>query len=150
MKEILERFIEWVNKHGGPTPVALAIGKSPQSFYNYTNRGSKPNMEIFALLANHYEDFDASYILTGKVRISEEGKELERIKNELQRERAIGNALLGKSEGVNTSPDVRNPDLRKRQFDDMKKSLRGKRSVSKPASVHVQGEKIPTLTDLFN
>ena len=66
MKEIMDRFIDWVNKRGGPTRVAITIGKSPQSFYNYTNRGSKPNMEIFALLANNYPDFDTDFILTGR------------------------------------------------------------------------------------
>lgn len=110
----MDRFIEWINRHGGPTPIAVAIGKSPQSFYNYTNRGSKPNMEIFALLANAYPDFDTDFILTGRRKssaaIEEEMKELEAKYKVLQSmyERAVVEkaALMGKPKGAVPCPDI--------------------------------------------
>lgn len=81
MKDIMDRFNDWVNKHGGPTRVATAIGTSPQNFYNYINRGSKPNIEILARLANTFPDFDVKFILTDRhesgLILEKEFKELE-------------------------------------------------------------------------
>ena len=65
MKESLTRLLDWIDSNGGPQAVAPVIGKSPQTFYNYRNRGSLPNMEIFELLASRFPDFDANYILKG-------------------------------------------------------------------------------------
>lgn len=155
MKEIMDRFIDWVNKHGGPTPVAIAIGKSPQSFYNYTNRGSKPNMEIFALLANKFEDFDTNEILTGKSRSQsvdeEKFKTLEskyQILQSMYEEVSFQKKQLlpGKTKGAILCPDL-DRETRKHQFKDTMKSLRGKWN-SKSISVRVQEVNVPSLSDL--
>lgn len=156
MKEIMDRFIEWVNKHGGPTPVAVAIGKSPQSFYNYTNRGSKPNMEIFALLANAFPDFETDFILTGRKKssavIEEEFKELEAKYKVLQSmyERAVVEKAtsLGKSEDATLCPDVQIYG-RKHQFKDAMKSIRSRRSKVR-MSDRVQGAIVDPLRELYD
>ncbi|CAG5001620.1 hypothetical protein DYBT9275_02705 [Dyadobacter sp. CECT 9275] len=118
MKEIMNRFVDWINEKGGPTPVAIAIGKTPQSFYNYTNRGSKPNMQIFALLANKFDDFDSTYILTGKKsehpveELKKKVMELEAERNAVQsmyKEALRNEALLGKGKGVSNHPQVDRP-----------------------------------------
>ena len=57
MKESLTRLLDWIDSNGGPQAVAPVIGKSPQTFYNYRNRGSLPNMEIFELLASRITSF---------------------------------------------------------------------------------------------
>jgi hypothetical protein len=151
MKDILDRFIDWVNQHGGPTPVAVAIGKSPQSFYNYTNRGSKPNMEIFALLANVFEDFDPSYILTGKVRVSADSEELMRLRQELEREKAIVTKLVGKFKGAIISLDkgrgIRKQETKAMLFNSRRTGRKGK---SKTLSVRVQGAVIPSILNNLN
>ena len=160
MKEIMDRFIEWVNKHGGPTPVAVTIGKSPQSFYNYTNRGSKPNMEIFALLANHYPDFDPDFILTGRNKSTaaaeEKLKEMEAKYHILQSmyERAVVEkaASMGKSKGAKLCPDTKKI-LRIEGAKQMMHNARraGRKGSSKQVSVRVPGALIvPDLKELFS
>lgn len=149
MKEIMDRFIEWVNKHGGPTPVAIAIGKSPQSFYNYTNRGSKPNMEIFALLANHYPDFDTDFILTGRGKsghdIEDKLKALEskyQILQSMYEEVSAQkkNLMPGKFRGaILLSPDTRDRNMRKVQFNDRKIDEKLRRNKSRSVSARVPG-----------
>jgi len=153
MKEIMDRFIEWVNKHGGPTPVAVTIGKSPQSFYNYTNRGSKPNMEIFALLANHYPDFDPDFILTGRNKSTaaaeERLKEMEAKYQILQSmyERAVVEkaASMGKSKGAILCPDM-NREVRKHIAADSMRLPRS-RKTSRSVSVRVPGVVVPNIMD---
>lgn len=71
MNESVLRMLDFVNKHGGITNVSETIGVSSVLFYNYKNRGSKPNMEILELLAKNYEDFDSHYILTGESKLAE-------------------------------------------------------------------------------
>ena len=156
MKEIMDRFVDWVNKHGGPTPVAVAIGKSPQSFYNYTNRGSKPNMEIFALLANKFEDFDPAEILTGasKSQPTDAEAKLKLLESKYQILQSMYEEVSfqkkqlspGKFKGAILCPDL-DRETRKHQFKDTMKSLRGKWN-SKSISVRVQEVKVPSLSDL--
>lgn len=159
MKEIMDRFIDWVNKHGGPTPVAIAIGKSPQSFYNYTNRGSKPNMEIFALLANHYPDFDTDFILTGRSKsesvAEEKFKSLEakyQILQSMYEEVSAQKKQMmpGKSRGAILCPDTKKL-LRLEGAKQMMHNVRraGKARVSRQVSVRVQSEIISPLKELF-
>ena len=61
MDEVLKRFFDWLESHGGPKKVAPAVGKSPQVFHNYLNRSSAPNTETMKLLSEAFPDFDATY-----------------------------------------------------------------------------------------
>lgn len=159
MKEIMERFIDWVNKHGGPTPVAVAIGKSPQSFYNYTNRGSKPNMEIFALLANAFPDFDTDFILTGRNKSSSDlEKQLAewRAKYELLQSMFEDvsaqkkNMMPGKFRGaILLNPSTRERNMRKVQFNDHKIVEKARNAKSRQVSARVQSEIISPLKELY-
>lgn len=154
MKEIMDRFIEWVNKHGGPTPVAIAIGKSPQSFYNYTNRGSKPNMEIFALLVNHFPDFDTDFILTGREKSEREAEsklkalegKYELLQSMYEEVSAKKKALTPvKVKGAILCPDITRETRKRIAADTMKLQRTGHSSRS--ISVRVLGTAIPDIMD---
>ncbi len=81
-----------MNTNGGPTEVARKVGKTPQSFYNYANRGSMPNMEILQLIASGYPDFDANYILRGVPFSSSETE----LRKEIEYYKAIISKLIEK------------------------------------------------------
>lgn len=105
MKEIMSRFLYWVEKNGGPIQVAKVINKSPQTFYNYINRGSMPNMEILALLSKSFADFDSGYILTGNKSDGVESEELKKLRRDIK----IREATIEKLININFKPDAVNP-----------------------------------------
>lgn len=148
---VLKRLSDFADSQGGFAEIGRRIHKHPSMFYNLIRRDALPSVATLTEIAMEFPELDLNFIIRG------EGKpegaaaaELDKLKSALQREQAITTALLGKSRGVTISPGERNEDVRRKQFSDTMKSLRGKRSTSKPASVHVQGAKIPTLADLFN
>lgn len=105
MKDPLIRFLEWVERNGGPSTVAKKIGKSPQSFYNYRDRGSMPNMEIMSLLVDAYPDFDLNFIFRG-IQSPDVDPVIEDLRQRLRRSEAIVDSLvsLKKTKGtINSS-----------------------------------------------
>jgi hypothetical protein len=125
-----------------------------------------PGSSIYAKIKKAYPNVSLDWLVTGEGSIFSEGatsqnQELvERISHletenkflQTMYEKAVIEkaASLGKSEGAALlSPDTRDRDLRKIQFNDHKKSLKGKRGISKPVSGRVQGAYIPSLLELF-
>jgi hypothetical protein len=47
--------------------VASKINRSPQLFYNYQRGLSKPGTDMYIDLLNTFPDFDANYVLVGKM-----------------------------------------------------------------------------------
>lgn len=114
MKETLKRFLNWVESNGGPSAVAKRIGKTPQTFYNYRDRGSMPNMEVLELLVSAYQEFDVNYILTGQSS-SARVKQLEYevgVLNQMLDKQYKAAALMGKAKGAIDSPS-RSKEIRK-------------------------------------
>lgn len=63
--EVSIRLLSFIDKCGGVAFVAEKIGRRPQIFYNYSNRGSMPNFELLLDIKNNFPDLDLNWVATG-------------------------------------------------------------------------------------
>ena len=109
MKEkFADRLMKFVDEHGGVRDVAQLVDVSPQTFYTMRRRGSLPNLSFLYSLKERFSDLDINWLLFGE-QIEEENPlqgEIDKLKRDLAREKAISNMLLGKLKGEAFCPGV--------------------------------------------
>lgn len=110
MKEkFADRLMKFVDEHGGVRDVAQLVDVSPQTFYTMRRRGSLPNLSFLYSLKERFGDLDINWLLFGDREEGEQNPlqdEVERLKRDLAREKAISNMLLGKLKGEAFCPGV--------------------------------------------
>lgn len=99
---LIVRLVEFAEGKGGFGEMARKTDKHPTTFYNMVSRNAKPSVDTLYEIAEAYEDFDLNYIITGRPRRGQGvagEQELQRVREELDRERAIVSRLVGKPKG---------------------------------------------------
>lgn len=131
------------------------IGGSRATYFNILNGTSQPDFKTTAAILNGFPDMSAEWFTRGLGPMLRTDilsrEEAESLIAENKAIKAMYRAeLMGKHKGAALlSPDTRERNLRELQFDDHKKSLKGKSTTSKSVSGRVQGSSILQTLELF-
>lgn len=149
-EEIKSRFSEEIKALGiSKNAIAQEIGFSAQTFTNVTSGRNLPGVLLLNRIQRRYPSFDSNYVVTG-IRTGEDSEKVKSLIEEVDYQKAIVSKLVGKAKGATLCPD-RDKEFRIEGAKQMMHNARraGKRKISKPMSVRVQGVKAPSLIDLF-
>jgi len=97
----LRRMMRFIEAMGGITKVARQIGRSDQVFRSMVNRDTKPSVDLLIDIAEAYpEEFSIDYVLTGRDKVRDE---IDKLKKELEVQRAVVAKLVGKPKATTDS-----------------------------------------------
>lgn len=97
----LRRMMRFIEAMGGITKVARQIGRSDQVFRSMVNRDTKPSVDLLIDIAEAYpEEFSIDYVLTGRDKVRDE---VDKLKRELEVQRAVVERLVGKPKATTRS-----------------------------------------------